>query len=155
MAVRIFWNRVRGTITSAIWNAIDRPCRMIFAPIFSSRSRSVAIDQCVIQKVDAAQHPDENDRHVHRRHGTLQAVVSDQVVGGLLMPLKADGWGGSRSAHWIGDSGHGRLGRSAARQPGSRAARQPGSLPSSLPASCHHGDDRLDHPLDTVSSDTR
>jgi len=45
MAARIFWNRARGTITSAIWNVIDRPCRTIFAPIFTRRSRSVLINQ--------------------------------------------------------------------------------------------------------------
>lgn len=29
-----------------IWNVIDRPCRTIFAPIFTRRSRSVLIDHC-------------------------------------------------------------------------------------------------------------
>ena len=41
MASRISWNRPRDTITSAIWNLIVRPCRTIFAPIFTSRSRAV------------------------------------------------------------------------------------------------------------------
>jgi hypothetical protein len=44
MAARISWNRRRGTATSAIWKAIDRPCRTILAPIFTSRSRRVVSD---------------------------------------------------------------------------------------------------------------
>ncbi|MDA8050142.1 MAG: hypothetical protein M0002_09075, partial [Rhodospirillales bacterium] len=43
-AGRMVWNRSRGTITSAIWNVIERPCRTILAPIFTSRSRSVVSD---------------------------------------------------------------------------------------------------------------
>ncbi len=46
MALRIFWNRARGTTTSAIRKVIDRPCRTILAPIFTSRSRSVVMDHC-------------------------------------------------------------------------------------------------------------
>ena len=46
MADRIFSNRPRGTMTSAIWNVMDRPCRTILAPIFTSLSRSVVIGQC-------------------------------------------------------------------------------------------------------------
>ncbi len=34
MASRICWNTPRETMTAAIWNVIDRPCRTIFAPIF-------------------------------------------------------------------------------------------------------------------------
>ena len=45
MASSICWNSARGTIASAIWKVIERPCRTIFAPIFTSRSRNVAIDQ--------------------------------------------------------------------------------------------------------------
>ena len=48
MAARIFSNNARGTMTSAIWKVIDRPCRTIFAPIFTSRWRSVLIDHCAI-----------------------------------------------------------------------------------------------------------
>jgi hypothetical protein len=44
MAVRICWNRSRGTITSAIWKITDRPCRPILAPIFTSWSRSAMSD---------------------------------------------------------------------------------------------------------------
>jgi alkanesulfonate monooxygenase SsuD/methylene tetrahydromethanopterin reductase-like flavin-dependent oxidoreductase (luciferase family) len=33
-------------MTSAIWNITERLCRTIFAPIFTSRSRSVVIDHC-------------------------------------------------------------------------------------------------------------
>ena len=47
MAVRIFWNSARGTITPAVWKVLDRPWRTIFAPIFTSRSRRVVIDQCL------------------------------------------------------------------------------------------------------------
>ena len=45
MASRICWNKPRETMTSAIWNVIERPCRTIFAPILTSRSRNVVIDQ--------------------------------------------------------------------------------------------------------------
>ena len=45
MASRICWNSVRGTITSAIRNVIERPCPTIFAPILTSRSRNVVMDQ--------------------------------------------------------------------------------------------------------------
>ena len=45
MASSICWNRPRETMTSAIWNVIDRPCRTIFAPILTIRSRNVVIDQ--------------------------------------------------------------------------------------------------------------
>ena len=45
MALSISWNKSRETMTSAIGNVIDRPCLMIFAPIFTSRSRSVVMDQ--------------------------------------------------------------------------------------------------------------
>ena len=54
MAVRIFSNSCRGTVTSAIWNVIDRPCRTTFAPIFTSRSRSVVIDHCAISAGSAS-----------------------------------------------------------------------------------------------------
>lgn len=39
------WNSVRGTITSVIWNAIERLCRTIFSPILTSRSSNAVIDQ--------------------------------------------------------------------------------------------------------------
>ncbi len=45
MGSRICWNNPRETMTSAIWNVTDRPCRTIFAPILTSRSRKVVIDQ--------------------------------------------------------------------------------------------------------------
>jgi len=45
MASSICWNSVRDTMTSAIWNVIERPWRTIFAPIFTSRSRNVVMDQ--------------------------------------------------------------------------------------------------------------
>ena len=45
MASNICWNNSRETITSAIWKVIERPCLTIFAPIFTSRFRSVVIDQ--------------------------------------------------------------------------------------------------------------
>lgn len=45
MGASICWNRSRETMTSAIWNVIERPCRTIFAPILTSRSRNVVIDQ--------------------------------------------------------------------------------------------------------------
>jgi hypothetical protein len=45
MASSICWNNPRETITSAIWKVIERPWRTIFAPIFTSRSRNVVIDQ--------------------------------------------------------------------------------------------------------------
>jgi hypothetical protein len=32
-------------MTSAIWKMIERPCRTIFAPILTNRSRNVVIDQ--------------------------------------------------------------------------------------------------------------
>jgi hypothetical protein len=35
-------------MTSAIWKITDRPWRTILAPIFTSRLRSVVIDQCLI-----------------------------------------------------------------------------------------------------------
>ncbi len=41
MVDRIFSNRARGTMTSAIWKVMDRLWRTIFAPIFTSLSRSV------------------------------------------------------------------------------------------------------------------
>jgi hypothetical protein len=43
-------------MSSAIWNVIDRPCRTTFAPIFTSRSRKVVIDQWLTSfgKVEAA-----------------------------------------------------------------------------------------------------
>ncbi len=44
MASSISRNNPRETITSAIWNVIDRPCRTIFAPIFTNRSRDVVVD---------------------------------------------------------------------------------------------------------------
>ena len=44
IALRISWNRARGTATSAIWKITERPWRTILAPIFTSRSRSVVID---------------------------------------------------------------------------------------------------------------
>jgi hypothetical protein len=33
MASRICWNKSCETMTSAIWNVIERPCRTTFAPI--------------------------------------------------------------------------------------------------------------------------
>ena len=45
MEPSICWNSARGTMTSAIWKVTDRPCRTIFAPIFTNRSRNVVIDQ--------------------------------------------------------------------------------------------------------------
>ena len=45
MASSICWNNPRETMTSAIWKVIERPWRTIFAPIFTSRSRRVVIDQ--------------------------------------------------------------------------------------------------------------
>ncbi len=50
MASSICWNRSRETMTSAIWNVIERPCRTIFAPILTSRSRKVVIDQLLTAK---------------------------------------------------------------------------------------------------------
>ena len=47
MASSICWNNPRETMTSAIWKVIERPWRTIFAPIFTSRSRRVVIDQCL------------------------------------------------------------------------------------------------------------
>ncbi len=44
-ASSICWNSVRGTITSAIWNVIERPWQTILAPIFTNRSRNVVMDQ--------------------------------------------------------------------------------------------------------------
>jgi hypothetical protein len=44
MALIICWNRARGTMTSAIWNLIALPWGTIFAPIFTSRSRSAMSD---------------------------------------------------------------------------------------------------------------
>jgi len=44
MVDRIFSNRPRGTMTSAIWRVMDRLRRTIFAPISTSLSRSVAMD---------------------------------------------------------------------------------------------------------------
>lgn len=46
MAARMSWKSARDTATSAIWKAIDRPCRTIRAPIFTSRSRRDVSDQC-------------------------------------------------------------------------------------------------------------
>ncbi len=40
MVDRIFSNRPRGTMTSAIWKVMDRPWRTIFAPNLTSLSRS-------------------------------------------------------------------------------------------------------------------
>ncbi len=37
MADRIFSNRPRDTMTSAIWKITDLPCRTILAPIFTNR----------------------------------------------------------------------------------------------------------------------
>ena len=45
MASSICPNSARGTMTSAIWNVTDRPWRTILAPIFTSRSRNVVMDQ--------------------------------------------------------------------------------------------------------------
>ena len=36
---------IKVRLTSAIWNVIERPWRTIFAPIFTSRSRNVVVDQ--------------------------------------------------------------------------------------------------------------
>ena len=52
MVDRIFSNRPRGTMTSAIWKVMDRLWRTIFAPIFTSRSRSVVIDQNILKFVE-------------------------------------------------------------------------------------------------------
>ena len=47
MVDRIFSNRPRGTMTSAIWKVMDRVWPTIFAPIFASLSRSVVMEgQC-------------------------------------------------------------------------------------------------------------
>jgi hypothetical protein len=46
MAVRIRWNRARGTMTSAIWKVIERPCRTTLAPILTNLARCVLIDDC-------------------------------------------------------------------------------------------------------------
>ena len=54
MAPRMVWNRRRGTITSAIWKLIDRPCRTILAPIFTNLSRSVVIDHCLTSSGSAS-----------------------------------------------------------------------------------------------------
>jgi hypothetical protein len=48
MASRICWHSARGTITSAIWKAIKRPCRTILALILTGRSRCVVSDECLI-----------------------------------------------------------------------------------------------------------
>jgi hypothetical protein len=43
MALSICWNGVRGDMTSAIWNVIERPWRTIFAPIFTNRPHSALV----------------------------------------------------------------------------------------------------------------
>ena len=45
MASRIRWNKSCETMTLALWNVIERPCRTTFAPIFTNRSRKAVIDQ--------------------------------------------------------------------------------------------------------------
>jgi hypothetical protein len=47
MADRMVRSSLLGTMTSAIWKVIDRPCRTTFAPIFTNRFRSVVIDHCL------------------------------------------------------------------------------------------------------------
>lgn len=80
MAVRICWNRSRGTITSAIWKVIERPSRTILAPIFTNRSRSVVIDHCATSAGSAS---------VRRKLGN--------VVGQCLQ-LQPHGLGGEAAA---------------------------------------------------------
>ena len=48
MLVGTCWSRSRGIITSAIRKITARPCRTIFAPIFSSRLRSIVNDHSAI-----------------------------------------------------------------------------------------------------------
>jgi len=45
MAFRICRSNPRETMTSVSWHVIERPCLKIFAPILTSRSRKVVIDQ--------------------------------------------------------------------------------------------------------------
>ena len=47
MRFRIAANNRRGTATSANWNVTYFECRITFAPIFTSFSRSVVSDQCL------------------------------------------------------------------------------------------------------------
>ena len=44
--LKIFWNKLLGTATSANWNVTYRPWRTTLAPILTSFSRSVVSDQC-------------------------------------------------------------------------------------------------------------
>lgn len=50
MAERICPNSARSAIISAMWKAIERPCRPILAPILTNRSRSVVGDQCMTSR---------------------------------------------------------------------------------------------------------
>src|SRR5450759_4882667 len=45
--------QLAGTATSATWNMIDQPCRAILAPLFTSRSRSLVMqdERCSALKI--------------------------------------------------------------------------------------------------------
>ena len=47
MASSICWNRLRETMTSAIWKAIEQSCRTILVPTLTMPSRYVANHQCL------------------------------------------------------------------------------------------------------------
>ena len=54
MRSRIAANNRRGTATSANWNVTYFECRVTFAPIFTSFSRSVVSDQCLTARGKAS-----------------------------------------------------------------------------------------------------
>ena len=52
--LRIAENKFRVTATSANWNATYPECRVTFAPILTSFSRSVVSDQCFTSRGKAS-----------------------------------------------------------------------------------------------------
>ena len=81
MAVEIRWNRARGTMTSGIWNVIERPCRTTLAPIFTSLARSVLIDHCLTSSGSAS---------VRRKLARLQANPCNCIRTAFALKLWQD-----------------------------------------------------------------
>src|SRR3954453_19688761 len=78
IAATICRNSVRGTITSAIWKAIERPWRMTLAPILTSRSRSVVNDQCLTASGSARVR--RKLARLYLRIGVIDAPVCNRLI---------------------------------------------------------------------------
>ncbi len=99
--LKIFWNKLLDTATSANWNVTYRPWLTTLAPIFTNFSRSVVSDQCSAAPVGGLSGragrtgerrrragPSRVDRDVAKATGGRQARVSRAVAGVRLRPLK-------------------------------------------------------------------